>query len=134
MINANEIRIGNWVEYGGETLSVGGISESVATLYPKPPVVNICYVLVPAEVSYDEINPIPLSPEILEKAGFKWSNSINHWIITWGINGVHFIKFDEYYDKFSFQLGQAHYKVLDYVHQLQNLYFALTGEELNIEL
>jgi hypothetical protein len=76
------------------------------------------------------INGIPITEEKLLQLGFKYNESIKHWFINWGINGVEFIKFDEHYSLFSFQLGTGKYKVLEHIHQLQNLYFALTGEEL----
>jgi hypothetical protein len=67
--------------------------------------------------------PIPLTPEILVKAGFE--NFEDGWYslfdFTWNI-----------YDKVLRWMG-VQIKCHD-LHQLQNLYFALTGEELNIEL
>lgn len=78
-----------------------------------------------------KIRPIKITKELLEKNGFVWRETLQHWTKTWGTNGVHFIKYDEHYKKFSFQLGQLHYKVLDAFHNLQNLWIDLTGETLN---
>jgi hypothetical protein len=82
-----------------------------------------------SEFSADEevsnyYNPIPITPEILVKAGF-------------GENG-HF--FNIRHLEYTLISNRMWYKTkiidkpLKYVHQLQNLYFALTGEELPIEL
>jgi len=118
MIQANELRVGNWVSNGEKYFTVDASS--------------MCDILY-GVIDYI-IEPIQLTHEILEKCGFNFNESIRHWAITWGTNGVHFIKKDEHYTGFSFQLGSHHYKVIDNLHELQNLYFALTGEELTINL
>lgn len=80
--------------------------------------------------------PIPLTPEWLERAGFekkvdgfistKWHIGINPvtqdylFDVTWLSN----------FDRPFYRNG--HFKI-DYVHQLQNLYFALTGTELEFK-
>ena len=72
--------------------------------------------------------PIPLTEEWLLKFGFKKDNNLYTKDFCGGLyslqlnldyNGTHFT----YYDG---------YVVLDFIHKLQNLYFALTGEELTI--
>jgi hypothetical protein len=71
---------------------------------------------------------IPLTPEILEKAGFQ--------LFPWG-----WIKKSKTDFGVRLQVHSFAYEVsgnnpvkLTYLHQLQNLYFALTGEELNVNL
>jgi hypothetical protein len=85
--------------------------------------------------SYPErYSPIPLDEEWLKKLGFKYSEERESMS-----NG-----FEEWYNG-TLYLGYMHncyiFDVLDqgcinmpitHVHQLQNLYFALTGEELTI--
>lgn len=70
-------------------------------------------------------NPIPLTEEWLLKLGFE-TDHIEWWngIICLGIfkDGIYYLPTDQ----ISFRIG----KEIEYVHQLQNLYFALTGEEL----
>lgn len=78
---------------------------------------------------YLPFKPIPLTEEILLKCGFRKSKS-----------GMYL------FDKFSFDLSDFEFGVesdyyyltisenLKYLHQLQNLYFALTGQELEINL
>lgn len=82
--------------------------------------------------SYDYLYPIPLTPEWLERCGFKRMNA--GWINDSGSLS--------FYDKDS-ETGNGVYKMeygtrnyaagFLYLHQLQNLYFALTGEELEIK-
>ena len=131
MIQANELRIGNWVTYNQESVDKG--TEIIPI---KVPCIN-----VEAAVSLDdgftnsyffnEINPIPLTPEILVKCGFKKLN--NAWV------PIDYSATD--YLKWSFTIwdnkdGTYRYNSaefipeLKYLHQLQNLYYALTGEEL----
>lgn len=77
------------------------------------------------------VEPIPLTEDWLLKFGFKKSK---HWYtfediaistdmtrLTQKVNGMYV----EFYNQF---------KCPEYVHQLQNLYFALTGEELTISV
>ena len=70
--------------------------------------------------------PIPLTEEwLLKKFGFeKYHNNL----FVLGNISVHFYMLHEYY----FISFNHRHIVLDNVHQLQNLYFALTGEELTI--
>jgi hypothetical protein len=114
-MKANELRIGNYVY---DTLGkVNKIDLEAITYIVKEP--------------HNQVKPIPLTEEWLLKFGFIYHESIKHWVKNWGINGAEFIKFDEYYNLFSFQLGKDNYKVIDIgVHQLQNLWFVLTGEEI----
>lgn len=72
-----------------------------------------------------EIKPIPLTPEWLERAGFKKQN--NGWN---GPNkGFDFSLFALPGDPFTYNSSECN-PTIRYVHQLQNLYFAMTSEEL----
>lgn len=75
----------------------------------------------------DYIKPISLTPEILEKCGFeKDSEVIFKHDDTMVYSGSGFI---DYY-----HFGHPIKKNINYLHQLQNLYYALTGTELEIKL
>src|SRR5687767_669454 len=92
-----------------------------------------------AHIHCGDIVVIPLTPEILEKCGFEYedlgNDSPHEWWIhkehkrfqLWDFNGEHWIlaMADQY------GLPTEHFK---YLHQLQNIYFALTNTELNINL
>lgn len=120
MIQSNELRIGNYTNFGIVYL-----------------IENECFYTKKDEVSYKnkwaDIQPIPLTPEILEKCGFDGNNHkrrfkkvIESSLTMYFQDGVFSL---EDYDWFAQNLD--HIKNL---HQLQNLYYALTGTELEIKL
>jgi hypothetical protein len=113
-MKATELRIGNWVLDGHDYERVN---------------YRMIEMIVKNEAEFD---PIKLTEEILLKScvrqdvkkflfkvldGYNWVEERNGEYL-WFIN------------RFDFHLKAP----LKYVHQLQNLYFALTGEELNVEL
>ena len=108
-----ELRIGNWC-YPGE-------SE-----YQDDPFQIDAGDILAFRKGIHKYKPIPLTKEWLIKFGFVLSGDlfhINRLFVIW--NGKGFDNTD-----------YMHYKtevILKHVHQLQNLYFALTGEELTIE-
>lgn len=121
-----ELRIGNWVAIEPGWFKQWDNKDYEA--YGK---------FVDGEYSNDKVEPIGLIPEILEKAGFVerdrallesygYRNFIHrNATIQIGPNGIKTWvsnKMDE---------PVEHIK---YLHELQNLYFALTGEELEVNL
>jgi hypothetical protein len=117
-MKANELRIGNWFNEFG---------------IPKQVTPNLILKLYQIEIAGKvaiDISPIPLTPEILVKAGFEWS------IYHQGFYKQDFVfVLHEYEDGFRFKLFRSSEYVgvkINHMHQLQNLYFALTGEELEI--
>jgi len=114
MINANELRIGNWVKHLG--LDVRIEAHGIAMF----------------EDGDFSCDPIPLTPEILEKSGFKKTNVFDYVkkpILLHDMTDTSFSHFETYWGKQEFFLN-----TVEYLHQLQNLYFALTGNELKITL
>jgi hypothetical protein len=115
-LQANELRIGNWIE---AVADMGNyqmkMTEHNFTSVARNP---------------NCVNPIPLTPEILEKCGFTKDGDFmsidigNNTIINCLGNGCWVDKIVNECE-YSVGLGGA-----DYLHQLQNLYFALTGKEL----
>ena len=83
---------------------------------------------------YSKVNPIPVTEEWLLKFGFLR-----------GVDAVYYIKSKHMYlkifEKIGHVLGSVDkysncFKISDdikYIHQLQNLYFALTNQELEIK-
>lgn len=77
--------------------------------------------------------PIPLTEEILLKCGFEKGSNI--------IGDCYYIEHDFGVSDFvlnitktsNFEIYELDLKI-DYLHQLQNLYFALTNEELTVNL
>lgn len=138
-MKANELRIGNKVNYtvSGYQKHIGEITGINKTEDGLKAVIDYHYPL-----SFGE--PIELSPEILDKCGFKRNGDKN----------------SQYYfkDGIRYHPGSKHLKILrgcdkagesqagccgtslgdsiiiNHLHQLQNIYFALTGEELTVNL
>ena len=106
MIQVNELRIGNTTNKGA---IVSFYEHGIHVGYGK------CY-------DFQELEPIPLTEEILLKCGFEESQ-------------YHFCIGDFIIRKPDFVLCDIGIKVNPInLHQLQNLYFALTGKELKIKL
>jgi hypothetical protein len=120
-MKANELRIGNWVDWNGE---LGVISQLLE--------LEVAFKCGESDL-YESLQPIPLTEEWLLKFGFEMINSspINYKIyclkdITFNVIKDSNIKL---YNKIVYS---EQYKLIESVNQLQNLYFALTGEELTI--
>lgn len=130
MINANELRIGNWVKDRGgkniridffEHLQIGydckfgminSVSDDYGPLHPLTEYTNFA-------------KPIPLTPEILEKCGaivYEFDN---------GLGNQYRIKDRLFVIRDGDIVDYGSSVIIKHLHQLQNLYFALTGEELN---
>jgi hypothetical protein len=123
-MKANELRIGNWVADAAgnyNRIAVISMPNQIETYSKDVDWLAACIV--------DDVLPIPLTPEILEKAGFVKSINFDNTYIKL-IKGESFILKDCKDGTFFVYTGIR----CQYLHQLQNLYFALTGEELNIEL
>lgn len=95
---------------------------------PSQPVQVEAWMLLPE--SNVVFEPIPLTEEWLEKFGFEYDQ------ITFQ-KSLLMISFSSNWDKStiwinSFAFGKIERHDVIYVHQLQNLFFALTGEELTL--
>lgn len=115
-MKANELRIGNLVyetinRSNEKVVEISSLSDGHIAWRPGR---NTGH--------HAHIKPIPLTEEWLEKFGFDDDNKrgVFRWIVNPRIKGYYFF------------LHDRHIKTLEYVHQLQNLYFALIGEELTI--
>lgn len=122
-MDIKELRIGNLIERNGVTAKIELINNEIDEVY-----------FIDDDFYYNDfccnINPIPLTKELILKFGFEDSiinknSPINCYefdlknqclyILTDGKNRITISRF------------------IKYVHQLQNLYFSLTGEELTIK-
>ena len=116
MIQAKELRIGNLVYiFHNRDVTVKNILNEYINIEES---IDI--------FSYHELKPIPITEEWLLKfgfeketdvCGFKWSKG-NFYILQFGKNA--------FYCDYSLVFA------VDHIHQLQNLYFALTQKELTI--
>ena len=109
-MKAEELRIGNWVSTAGCNIRV----------CPK---------------DYEDtkyLHPIPLTEEILLKAGFEGNYQYEKFNKDGSIDYV--ICADDVMKVYVGCGSEYYVRDLLYVHDLQNFHFALTGEELEIQL
>lgn len=118
-MNANELRIGSYYKYSG--------NESIVYAKVKAIQVNNFGLLSDIDgTNYGICEPIPLTEEWLVNFGFV--KQIKSPSLELYLNKNFVLRFDPQ-DKFQFYIN-GNYININNVHQLQNLYFALTGEEL----
>lgn len=107
MIDARELRIGNWVQqfqYGFDHKINSGVEID--------------------NIKLSQYEPIPITPAVLEKCGFvKIEDGV------YRLNGIEFIFSDSGLICDVREVTCHCY----HLHQLMNLYFALTGDELNYQ-
>lgn len=145
MIRANELRIGNFVLHEGRIAHVLYFTSKRIALK-----LDYSTVKITAKKNFEEIliEPIPLTPAWFDKFGFTYENAYD--CICWSVTSQD-LKLEINQDDWSEDKGKTwnHYFCFNYwtdmkdsnymktnllyVHQLQNLYFALTGEELMIQ-
>jgi hypothetical protein len=113
-MEAKELRIGNYV-YDNY--------REVYKLIVKSDFLNLDY-----RIEFDILKPIPLTEEILFKCGFEEDGQLFHNQIALYKNGVGGFNYNVNY------FEHENLEEIEHLHQLQNLYCALTGTELEINL
>jgi len=122
-MEAKELRIGNYIDDERTTHVVYGVDNYyIKSYWLKDIDRETLY-----ETKKEYIKPIPLTEEWLLKFGFEK----NLKDLSWSLPNRVPLTF--YFDgeRLSVKFYQGNEK--RYVHQLQNLYFALTNEELTIK-
>lgn len=124
MIDARELRIGNWVKFNNAFMQV---DASDILSFDKN------------YLSQQKVNPIPLTPGLLEKVAILRYESYYH-LTKPGVFGnrlsVYYIVTKGVVIDVEDHSGNTE-RILPHIqhlHQLQNLVFALTGTELEIKL
>ena len=123
-MKTNELRIGNKLLLNNKIITVLGVVNNRVYFGDEN---SPCYNYI------TEFKPIPLTDEIFLKNGFR-------------IDGIYFIiKIDEFcnlcynrtdkniYIGVEYNAGGTELE-FEYLHQLQNLYFVLTNQELKINI
>lgn len=121
MIQVNELRVNDFLLKNGKPCMIG--ADAICQIGWNSDGLRHAH-------SKDKWEPIPLTPEILENVPFETlyvgSRETTYWqqhkpdidfVLTWYVKD-----------------GRIEWKgrKIQYVHELQNLYFALAGEELDI--
>lgn len=125
MLDTKDVRVGNWV------LKLTGRDDKEQLFYEYKAIALDEYFYTFARHCF----PIKLSPDILGKCGFR--HEFGDWymnIPSADLEGVQSLLRYHHKEKAWF-LGKLELPAQPaYVHQLQNLYYALTRQELKIEL
>lgn len=141
MINTNELRLGNKVLFRGEIDTVTEIG--IGNGYCR----NNGY--FNDDKGY--VEPVALSPEILQACGFHYLNSntkrgryyveapyiggeLKSEIAWWPLTGVISINSTFNAEGEELQYTELYLPHIKYLHQLMNLWHSLTGTELTINL
>lgn len=127
MLNASELRIGNF-------LFISGL-ERIVTVSAIFNTHFRCQSLE-GKVSHEEsirvnYQPIPLTPEILGKAGFEY---VGQTTLSKDDVPIYFKFIVGEIGCYAFYLNKQVRVPCIHLHQLQNLYFTLTGIELSVNI
>lgn len=142
-MKAEELRIGNYVKIDMGIGQVLSITESIFSTNYKNEDYNVTIGIDGLFLSEDEenIEGVPLTEEILLKCGFKKINHIHGYVFytykrkTSRNCYLYEMPIDIYLDSHRVVVGNFNTKKpIQYLHQLQNLFYAVNGEELNVEL
>jgi hypothetical protein len=128
-LSANEFRLGNLVYYH--------IEDKMDERKEWDEVSPIDYDDLRCFVEYEdnsEYKPIPLTEERLLKFGFEKRGHVKflgeaYQRFVLGRNGIYSVNEIAY----IYEINDHDLCEIKYAHQLQNLYFALTGEELSLK-
>lgn len=122
-MKTSELRIGNYVRYGGNILHVTEVS-SISN--------RLCLGFLNMVVDIDECDEVELAPEILQEwCGFeeKYNHSEDGRERNWlQHNEKSWLTFYEGY----IHVDEDTIAHIHYLHQLQNLFQALAGKELTV--
>jgi hypothetical protein len=122
MISCYELRIGNYVLVNGNFQQVFAINRTVAFVAEED------NEEMASEHNLENVQPIPLTEDILTQCGFVYHDYFKFWqLITTGIRSEMNISPD--YEVIDF-MRKPILKKLTSLHQLQNIYFLLKGREL----
>jgi hypothetical protein len=133
VIQASDLKVNNWVKRNDMdgVFTVRSISldqlQHIALIdhdYEK----NVHYA---CECTLSELEPIKISEDMLIQSGFEWDGEYySHPVLS-----EKFVIYEgENADEYRIHFTHRKYVSLYYLHQLQNIYYYLTGQELQIKI
>ena len=125
MIQSNELRIGNYVLCEGRL-------ERLAMIDNKTSAVDVesTDVAQKGGIAFSNIQPISLTDDILRQCGFIYHDYFKFWQLVSGKDALRSeMDIDRDYNFIDFMRRPLVKKVTS-LHQLQNIYFMLKGQEL----
>ena len=126
VLKGQNLRVGNLVYFNGNHKEVGVVSEILKNDLTKaaPYKIGINH-RVDVYYDIDKLKPIKISEEWLLKCGFKR--------FPWGLVVDDLLFKDDLKCSYlKLQVGNGFETSVNYIHELQNLYFSLTGRELTV--
>ena len=149
MVYPEEIRVGNFVQYNPYGVDEGTeiIPLQIEAIFARIGIEGYYYLNDGFEntYTYASVDPITITPEWLERLGFFLASDcddadmIIYQADEWGSKFMNIVPVGDYYSVSLHEellhtneatVNLAHIK---YIHQLQNLFFALTGQELTVK-
>lgn len=128
MIKAEDLRIGDLVRYGKDVISIQAVHTNYEEGFIKDKY-NVGY-------NCDELDPIPLTPEILEKNGFEMRKGT----VVYAKNRLALKPLDEGKGYQVYQVGLGNLRLfyvevrfVKYVHELQHILWVL-GKDANLKI
>lgn len=118
-MKAKDLRLGNFVQYDGYPMNVTGIYHNCVYLDFEGNEGDFF------ELSDEDLKGIELTEYWLNKFGFEFSVYFQWW-------------YKNNFHNYTIDLGgssefECNGHPIKYVHELQNLHFALTGQELEVQ-
>jgi len=127
-MDVKELRLNNWVLFTDEN---GNSHEKEISF--------VDLVVIGTDGNADSYSGIPLTAEWLEKFGFKYKYNAAHEGETKQFSKVlnnKALPFSIYHDcegLWYYKISEVESVIINFVHELQNLYFALTKTELKLK-
>jgi hypothetical protein len=123
MILTEDLRIGNWIIVSDVTYRINVIAET-----------KVYFEGYKRSVKKEELQPIPITQEILEKSGFRRREKTNLYDkiplegFTYQLYADRMMIFHPGSNTLCHWLNTR----ITFLHQLQNLYYILTGRKISV--
>lgn len=138
-----DLRLGNWVKID---VGVGQVSclmtvefENYSLGEDMPIVVDVEEYACPRSCTLEEVEGVELTEEILLSCGFRKKHSPIAGYVTYSIyiNSIHdgeLSCLNIYNKENEYLIKQVEMNKISYVHELQNAFYIVNGEELEVKL